>query len=218
MSTTIPTPAAPRLLVIVDVQNDFCEGGALGVDGGFAVADSIAAYARREAGAYAALAVSQDHHRGDTDNGSHFSATPDFVDSWPPHCVAGTPGEELAPAIGALLEELGPRTSPSAAPPLLRVRKGYGAPGYSALEGGVGDGDQARPFTDVVREGGFASADVVGLALDYCVAATARDLASQGLAVRILRDLTAPVHPDGADALCEELAEAGITITTSEKE
>ncbi len=215
MSIGTSPGAAPRLLVIVDVQNDFCEGGALGVDGGFAVSDRIAALVRRDAAAYAALAVSQDHHRGDTDNGGHFSATPDFVDSWPPHCVAGTPGEELAPAIGALLEEL---DGDRAAPPVLRVRKGYGMPAYSALEGNVGEGDQARPFVDIVRDGGFASADVVGLALDYCVAATARDLAAQGLAVRILRDLTAPVHTDEADALCAVLTGEGITIMTSEKE
>lgn len=200
------------LLVVVDVQEDFCEGGALGVDGGAAVAHDIGAFLDAHAADYRLIAVSQDHHRPDTDNGGHFSATPDFVDNWPVHCVAGTPGAALRPEIIAALDRLARRAD---APPVLRVRKGYGLPSYSAVEGATGDpatGESGEPFADVVADGAFERADVVGLAYDHCVAATARDLLPLGPRVRILRGLTAAVDPTGAEELGARLRAEGIEI------
>lgn len=211
-----PTPGSPRrLLVIVDVQDDFCEGGALPVTGGRDVAARIAAYVRhaQKTEPYAAIAVSQDHHQPGSDNGGHFSARPDYRDSWPEHCVAGTPGAALHPEIQALVDEIEAERST----PLLRVRKGYGMPAYSALEGVVGDpavDDRAALFADVVAKDGWDRVDVVGLAHDYCVAATARDARARGPEVRILQDLTAAIDVDGVPALTEALASEGI-VTVS---
>lgn len=213
-------PASARLLVIVDVQEDFCEGGALAVTGGRAVAQRIADWAREHAGEYTDVIVSQDHHRPDSDNGGHFSATPDYRDTWPVHCVAGTEGAQLHPQIRALAEEFAGGTSAAPGQPrVLTVHKGYGCPSYSSVEGEVVSGPRAgAPMTQVLAEaarGGQGKADVVGLALDHCVAATARDLHRGGLAVRILRDLSAPVDAAGAEALCRQLDGEGITITTT---
>lgn len=200
------------LLVVVDVQEDFCEGGALGVDGGRAVAQGIATFLDEHGTDYELVAVSQDHHRPDSDNGGHFSATPDFVDSWPVHCVAGTPGAALRPEITDALERLARREG---APPVARVRKGYGIPSYSAVEGSTGDpaeGRDGEPFGDLVADGAFERADVVGLAFDHCVAATARDLLPLGPRVRILQGLTAAVDAEGTPALAATLRGEGIEI------
>src|SRR3569623_1224877 len=88
-------------LFIVDVQNDFTEGGALGVPGGAAVAGGITSHLREHARDYALVVASRDWHDADNDNGGHFAtdAAPDFVNSWPRHCVAGTPGAEYHPAL-----------------------------------------------------------------------------------------------------------------------
>ncbi len=83
-----------RALVIVDVQNDFCEGGSLAVAGGAAVARAISAYLAgpAAAAAYGHVVATQDHH---IDPGTHFSDHPDYAASWPPHCVAGTGGADF---------------------------------------------------------------------------------------------------------------------------
>lgn len=201
-----------KLLVIVDVQEDFCEGGALGVFGGAEVARRIPAFLAEHAGDYAMIAVSQDHHRPDSDNGGHFAAEPDFVDTWPVHCVAGTPGAALRPEVAeavAVVEALpgGPR--------VVHVRKGYGVPAYSALEGFVGDPaaeDPGEHFMDLVADGSFDRADVVGLALDHCVAATARDIVHLGPVVSILGEFTAAVDPSTVPALAQSLRTRGIRI------
>ena len=184
-----------RLLIIVDVQNDFCEGGALGVDGGGTVAQRIASYVRTHGGDYDRILASQDWHRGDTDNGGHFGADPDFTDTWPVHCVAGTEGAALHPAFAEVEDRVE------------IVHKGYGVPSYSALEGTVvATGELVQ---DLVAD---CDVDVVGLAYDFCVRATALGAREQGASVRVLRGLTAAVHPDGIPALEEELAAAGVEI------
>src|SRR5699024_9800640 len=91
----------PRTLIVVDVQNDFCEGGSMGVDGGTVVASAVRDVIL--AGEYDVVIATKDHH---IDPGDHFSDHPDFVDSWPPHCVVGTPGEEFrAPVEESLFAE-----------------------------------------------------------------------------------------------------------------
>lgn len=211
--------AAPqrRLLIVVDIQNDFCERGALAVAGGNEVARRVAAYLRDSMAdhRYAAIAVSQDHHRPGDDNGGHFADPPDFVDSWPPHCVAGTLGAALHPAIDEVLGELADESDATTCVRVLRVRKGYGMPAYSALEGVLGDpADDAspEPFVAWLEREGFDAIDVVGLALDYCVAATARDARGICGEVRVIEDLTAAIDAAGIPDLRAELAERGIDL------
>ena len=202
-----------RMLIIVDVQNDFCEGGALGVDGGAEVARRIAEHVRVHGAGYDRILASQDWHRGDTDNGGHFAvppAEPDFAETWPVHCVAETEGAALHAEVAALAEELGER--------LEIVRKGQGVPSYSVLEGRVvATGEQVDQLIAAVpTDGGtWERIDVVGLAYDFCVRATALGASESGAPVRVLRDLTAAVHPAGMSALEEELSGAGVEVIDS---
>ncbi|MFC7456135.1 isochorismatase family protein [Brachybacterium sp. GCM10030267] len=193
-----------RLLIIVDVQNDFCEGGALAVDGGSAVAARTAEFVREHAADYDRILATQDWHRGDTDNGGHFAtppAEPDFSETWPVHCVAGTRGAEFHPEIEALVADVGR---------IEIARKGYGIPSYSALEGAtVGTEESVQ---QLIGSGDWDQVDVVGLAYDFCVRATALGAVATGAPVRVLRRLTAAVHPAGNEQLEAELAEAGVQL------
>lgn len=200
-------------LVVVDVQNDFCEGGALGVDGGRDVARRIASWVSTSGSAYDAIIVSRDHHRADSDNGGHFASEPDFVDTWPVHCVAGTEGAALDEGMAAVLAT----TAEAGRVPVIEVRKGYGEPAYSALEGSVEDPGTgaSEPLPQLLAREGFDRADVCGLALDYCVAATARDLRALVPSVRILADLTAPVHPERRTQTKNALRAEGIDVAPS---
>ena len=206
-----------RMLIIVDVQNDFCEGGALGVDGGAGVAARIAEQVRRAGDQYDRILASRDWHRGDTDNGGHFATPPtepDFVGTWPVHCVADTPGAAFHPEMEDLAAELGER--------LEVVHKGRGAPGYSALEGTViATGESVQ---ELIAGGGWERIEVVGLAYDFCVRATALGAAEvvgpanasacvdTDAQVRVLRTLTAAVHPDAVGRLERELVAGGVSV------
>lgn len=190
-----------RALLIVDVQNDFTEGGALGVDGGAAVAQGVTGLLRneREAEQYALVVASRDWHDADNDNGGHFAAAgadPDFAGTWPVHCVGGTPGAQYHPALD--IDRID-----------VHVRKGMGEPAYSAFEGVAGDG---RSLVEVFAEAGVDELDVVGIATDYCVRASALDAQANGMRVRVRGDLIAGVAPDTSVAAIRELASAGIEI------
>jgi nicotinamidase/pyrazinamidase len=182
------------VLLVVDVQNDFCEGGSLPVTGGAAVARRIAAYlAGPQAEGYAYVVATQDYH---IDPGSHFSAEPDFVRSWPPHCVAGTPGADFHPALDpARFEAV--------------FRKGARAAAYSGFEGSDADG---IPLAAWLRGRDTTAVDVVGLATDHCVRATATDAATAGFGTRVLLDLTAGVSPDTVEPALDEMRTAGVTL------
>ncbi|MBK0332869.1 nicotinate phosphoribosyltransferase [Brachybacterium sp. MASK1Z-5] len=202
---------ASRTLVVVDVQNDFCEGGALGVTGGNAVAERIAAHLSERAGDYRRVVFSRDWHLAEGDNGGHFAlppSAPDFVDTWPVHCVQGTRGAEYHPAILGALERL-----VGSGAEVVHVVKGEGTPDYSLAQGRVAGVDGGAPAggTDLpsLLTG---DVDVTGLAFDYCVAASARDIAALPGAgtVRVLEDLTAAVHPEADAETAQHLAEAGI--------
>ncbi|MGO2140516.1 MAG: isochorismatase family protein [Leucobacter sp.] len=190
-----------RALLIVDVQNDFTEGGALGVDGGAAVAQGVTGLLRneREAEQYALVVASRDWHDADNDNGGHFAAAgadPDFAGTWPVHCVGGTLGAQYHPALD--IDRID-----------VHVRKGMGEPAYSAFEGVAGDG---RSLVEVFAEAGVDELDVVGIATDYCVRASALDAQANGMRVRVRGDLIAGVAPDTSVAAIRELASAGIEI------
>lgn len=186
-------------LLIVDVQNDFTEGGPLGVPGGDAVAAGIRAYLAAHPDRYTTVLASRDWHDGRSDNGGHFATEPDFVDTWPVHCVAGTPGAEYHPALD--LDRID-----------VHIRKGQGRPSYSAFEGTTTDG-QALP--DALAGLGVLVLDVVGLATDHCVRASALDARREGLDVRVLEDLVAGVSAERSAQALRELAEAGVRIEQS---
>src|SRR5690606_15128971 len=182
-----------RALLVVDVQPTFCEGGALGVDGGNAVAQGVADLARRRRADYDLVVTTQDWH---IDPGSHFSDTPDFVDTWPPHGVAGTPEAELHPALADL-------------DPDVSVKKGEYAAAYSGFEG---VDPQGRDLLTVLQEAGIEEVDVVGSAESHCVKATTLDAIGAGTRARVLRDLTVPVTPEQGAAARAEMAAAGAEL------
>ena len=190
-----------RALFIIDVQNDFTEGGALGVEGGDAVAAGITAYLGRHPDRYDVVIASRDWHDGAGDNGGHFAldAVPDYVDSWPVHCVAGTVGAEYDPGLDLELIDV-------------HIRKGQGVPAYSIFEGTTEEGIELPALLDRLE---VSEIDVVGIATDYCVRASALDAVTSGRRVRVLDDLIAGVAPESSAAALRELAAAGADIDAS---
>ncbi|MEI5583427.1 MULTISPECIES: isochorismatase family protein [unclassified Agromyces] len=191
-----------RALFIIDVQNDFTEGGALGVDGGAAVAAGITEYLAGHRDDYALVVASRDWHDPDNDNGGHFAtdAAPDFVSTWPRHCMAGTPGAEYHPDLDTSAVDV-------------HIRKGQGVPAYSIFEG---TDDEGASITEVLTRHGITDVDVVGIATDYCVRASALDALDHGQHVRVLRDLVAGVAPESSAAAIAELGHAGAAILDSD--
>jgi len=184
-------------LLVVDVQNDFCEGGSLGVSGGASVAARIAdLLGSDDRGGYAIVVATRDHH---IEPGDHFSDEPDFVDSWPPHCVVGTEGADLHPAVQ-------PHAFDSV------FLKGRHEAAYSGFEGA---NERGEPLADWLRARGVDEVHVCGLATDYCVRATALDAAGAGMAVTVLLDLTAAVAPDRVGASLEAFEAAGVRVRGS---
>ncbi|MFD2757858.1 isochorismatase family protein [Gulosibacter faecalis] len=185
-----------RALLIVDVQNDFTEGGALGCSGGGQVARDVTGYLRTHRDAYDVVVASRDWHDADNTNGGHFAETPDFVDSWPVHCVAGTTGAEFHPDLDtSLLSD--------------QVFKGQGKPDYSAFQG---VDEQDRVLIDVLRDADVRDLDIVGIATDHCVRASALEAVSLGFNVRVFSDLCAGVAPETSAAALDELEAAGAEI------
>jgi nicotinamidase/pyrazinamidase len=179
-----------RALVIVDVQNDFCEGGSLAVAGGTAVARAISAHVA--AGGYDHVVATRDHH---VDPGGHFAAQPDYLETWPAHCVVGTSGVELHADLDRR--------------PIEAVfDKGEYAAAYSGFEGSF-DG---QGLADWLRAHEVDAVDVVGIATDHCVRATALDAVGAGFSTRVLLDLTAGVSQASTDAALEQLRTAGIEL------
>ena len=182
-----------RALIIVDVQNDFCEGGSLAVAGGAAVARAVSERLSGGGHDYAHVVATQDFH---IDPGSHFSDHPDYAASWPPHCVAGTPGADFHPNLDTSAVEA-------------VFRKGAHAAAYSGFEGFADDG---TPLGDWLRGHGVDEVDVAGIATDYCVHATAADAARTGLKTRVLLDLTAGVAPESTAKAIEDLRADGVEL------
>ncbi|MFH8383039.1 isochorismatase family protein [Kitasatospora sp. NPDC018058] len=186
-----------RALIVVDVQNDFCEGGSLAVAGGAEVAAAITDLIAESAPGYQHILATRDHH---IDPGEHFSAEPDYVSSWPVHCVAGTEGvgfhPNFAPAvISGAVEAVFDKGAYSAA--------------YSGFEG-LDEND--RGPVEWLRERQVDEIDVVGIATDHCVRATALDAARAGFTTRVLLDLTAGVAPETTAAALDELRAAGVEL------
>jgi nicotinamidase/pyrazinamidase len=193
-----------RALFIIDVQNDFTEGGALGVDGGAAVAGGVTSYLRAHPNDYDVVFASRDWHDATGDNGGHFATTsaPDFVGTWPVHCVAGTAGAEYHPALDTALIDV-------------HVRKGQGAPAYSIFEGTTDDGETVVRKLDELA---VTEVDIVGIATDYCVRASALDAIGAHRTVRVLTDLVAGVAPESSAAALAEVKDAGAEVVASNGE
>ncbi|MCP9945689.1 isochorismatase family protein [Streptomyces somaliensis] len=188
-----------RALIVVDVQNDFCEGGSLAVAGGADVAAAVTDLIGQTAGVgYRHVVATRDHH---VDPGDHFSEDPDFVRSWPPHCVAGTEGvgfhPNFAPAVASGAVEA-------------VFDKGAYTAAYSGFEGGDENGVL---LADWLRARDVTEVDVVGIATDHCVRATALDAAAEGFRTRVLLPLTAGVSGESTRRALEELRAAGVELT-----
>jgi nicotinamidase/pyrazinamidase len=203
-----------RALIIVDVQNDFCEGGALAVDGGADLAAEITEYVDAHHGQFDHIVATQDWH---IDPGAHFSAEPDFLDSWPRHCVAGTSGAELHPDldteyIQAVFRKGQYTAAYSGFEGLLApddaVPTGERKPADAGEAGAVdasafGDGEDAIGLDDWLQSHDVEDVVVVGIAADHCVKATALDGVQAGYSVTVLRALTVGVADDLDDAVAE---------------
>ncbi|MFB8104616.1 MULTISPECIES: isochorismatase family protein [Streptomyces] len=187
-----------RALIVVDVQNDFCEGGSLAVAGGADVAAAITDLIGEAQPGYRHVVATRDHH---VDPGSHFSDTPDFVDSWPVHCVAGTEGvgfhPNFAPAVA------------SGAIDTVFDKGAYSA-AYSGFEGADENGIGLAQW---LRDRSVTEVDVVGIATDHCVRATALDAAREGFVTHVLLDLTAGVSPVTTEKALDELRTAGVKLS-----
>lgn len=202
-----------KALLIVDVQKDFCAGGTLATERGAEVAALISEYLENHYQDYEAIAATQDWH---ISPGDHFSDQPDFKDSWPVHCQAETPGAELHEDLDTDYIQA-------------YFRKGAYEAAYSGFEGLLapedsvmtGEREAGAPaveegpkvsLDDWLAQQGIEDVDVVGIASDYCVKATALDAVEAGYETRVLLDLTAPVHEDSLEELVDELEDAGVTV------
>ncbi|MEU4794469.1 isochorismatase family protein [Streptomyces sp. NPDC023327] len=187
-----------RALIVVDVQNDFCEGGSLAVAGGADVAAAITELIGQASACYRHVVATRDHH---IDPGPHFSDRPDYVDSWPPHCVAGTEGVGFHPNFA-------PAVASGAIDAVFD--KGAHSAAYSGFEGVDENG---LSLADYLREREITEVDVVGIATDHCVRATAMDAAREGFGTTVLLDLTAGVSAESTERALAELRAAGVELT-----
>lgn len=204
----------PKALIIVDVQNDFCEGGSLATERGAEVAALISEYVETRHGDYEAIVATLDWH---VNPGDHFSDTPDYKTSWPRHCVAESRGADTHENLDTDYIEA-------------FFRKGAFEAAYSGFEGllapensvmtgereagaAVEDETPKLSLDDWLQEHEITDVDVVGIATDFCVKATALDAVDAGYETRVLLDLTAPVSEEGQDDAVDELEDADVTVT-----
>ncbi len=183
-------------LLVIDVQNDFTEGGSLAVKGGNRTAGAITQFIRERRGDYAIVVASRDWHSPVGDNGGHFAAKPDFVSTWPVHCVEGTPGAAYNPALEANLIDV-------------QVFKGSGSPAYSAFEANTPGGSS---LTEVLERARVQHIDLVGIATDHCVRATALDALAAGYSVTVLLDKCVGVATGTTIAAVNEMRVAGAKV------
>lgn len=186
-------------LFIIDVQVDFCEGGALACEGGALVAQKITQYLGGHRDRYDYVIASRDWHTADSENGGHFppqGIEPDYVNHWPLHCIANTHGAEYHANLDSSLIDI-------------HIKKGQGAHGYSIFEGTTESGESIQ---SVISRLEIDQVDVVGIATDYCVRASSLDAIMEGLKVRVITSLTAGVSPVSTEAAIDELVDAGVQV------
>ncbi|MFR9673847.1 nicotinamidase [Streptomyces sp. TR06-5] len=189
-----------RALIVVDVQNDFCEGGSLGVAGGEDVAAAITELVGAASAGYRHVVATRDRH---IDPGDHFSDDPDFAHSWPQHCVAGTEGAAFHPHFAPVVRAGGVEAV---------FDKGARTAAYSGFEA---EDEEGTSLADWLRRHRVTQVDIVGIATDHCVRATALDARREGFRTRVLLDLTAGVAPDSTERALREMRDAGVELAGS---
>lgn len=185
-----------KALIIVDEQVDFCEGGSLAVTGGAEVVAKTTEFLKGHADYYDLILATRDWHEPDHDNGGHISDHPDYADTWPAHCVQGTVGADYHANLDTDYIQV-------------HIVKGMKRPDYSGFQGV--DMESGKSLDEVLKDKGISLVDIVGLAEDHCVKATALDALDLGYEVRVIKNLTAPVTP-GSDALEKVKAKGGTVI------
>jgi nicotinamidase/pyrazinamidase len=189
-----------RALIIVDVQNDFCEGGSLAVEGGAQVAADIATYVPNHLDVYDVIVATRDNHENPGDHfASHTNTEPDYTDTWPDHCVAGTDGAEFHPNVYPALEHVNEY-----------FYKGKDKAAYSGFEGETWAHHQ--PLDEYLRGHSITDIDVVGIAFGHCVKATALDGVRNGFKTQVLKPFTASVDPGNDERDTLEMEEAGVEV------
>jgi nicotinamidase/pyrazinamidase len=180
-------------LIVVDPNRDFCEGGSLAVPGADLAVGNVAEHIKHLGGRYDLVITTSDWH---IDPGAHFSDTPDYINSWPVHCVAGSEGAQLHWALSDVaFDEV--------------VYKGHHAAAYSGFEGVTNSG---QTLAEVLNAAGIRWVSICGLATDYCVKATAIDALAEGLGVSLLTSLCAGITPEGTAAAQDWLVTRGVGI------
>ena len=191
---TVLIDSARDALVIVDVQNDFCPGGALGVREGDRVVPILSRYAERFAALGAPIFASRDWHPAET---THFRP---YGGVWPPHCVQGTAGAAFHPdlVLPAGTEIVSKGMDPD-------------ADAYSCFDAEASDG---LPFAAALGERGISRLFIGGLATDYCVRATVVDGVQAGFEMVVLEDAVAAVDvaPGDGDKALAEMRAAGARL------
>ncbi len=188
-----------KALLVIDVQVDFCEGGALACSGGAAVASQITKHIKANREAYDHIIGSRDWHTPNSLNDGHFpqaGSEPDFVNTWPLHCIAGEPGAEYHENLDAELIDI-------------HIKKGQDANGYSIFDG---TDESGRSFLELARDLGLTEVDVVGIATDYCVRASSLDANKNGFDTRVITSLTAGVATESTEAAIDEMVDAGVSV------
>lgn len=189
-----------RALLVVDVQNDFCEGGSLAVNGGAAIATKITEFIKSSN--YELVVASRDWHDAGNNNSGHFasaSSEPDYKSSWPVHCVAETAGASYHPNLDSQLIQT-------------QIYKGQGTHGYSAFEGVTQEGVSLEA---VLRANSISGLDVVGIATDHCVLASALDAKKLGFEVRVISSLTAGVSTESTELAIDLLIDSGVQVVAN---
>ena len=191
-----------KALFVIDVQNDFCEGGALACQGGAAVAKKISQFIEEKRSDYDFVIASRDWHTPDESNQGHFPAIgvePDYVETWPLHCIANTPGADYHSNLDLGLIDI-------------HIKKGQGAPGYSIFDGVTADGES---LDQLLKRLQIQEIDVVGIATDYCVKASALDSAIAGYTVKVITSLTAGVNASSTEKAIDEMVDAGVAVVAT---
>lgn len=185
-----------KAFIVVDVQNDFCEAGSLPVKGGSQVAQDIAEFLRFHNSDYRSVIASKDFHNRGEDNGKHFADTPDYLNTWPAHCLENSYGSEFcAPLHEGYFDHI--------------FYKGQGVPAYSAFDGKT---ERGWLLAETLQDYDIDEVEISGLAFDYCVRATALGAAARGFKTSIVTNLTAAVNPDNMDTISTELHLAGVVL------
>lgn len=187
-----------KALIIVDIQNDFVEKGSLGVEGGTSVAERLSEWLKANHKTFNHIVTTQDWH---IDPGTHFSDNPDYVDTWPAHCVADQYGSEIVTPLKETLQEIGVD---------IEVKKGMYEAAYSGFEGYTQTGET---LAEALKKLGVTQVTIVGIATDYCVQATALHARDNNLGTTVWLEYCAGINPERVEETINKiLPQAGVRV------